>query len=513
MNAPTEPETADRDALSLSELKRNVGRFFFAEEVAYGPAAARIMVAAPMLYEAVCRWPHARELYSTDGAPAAVWNSYGLPNALPELPGWAAVGLFSLYVFALVTALLGWKARTSCALAAAGCFYFCSLDSLGSLTKYTVLATHLLALLSLADCGAVWSVDASAARRAAAARGERWEPRRSPAWPRRLIQLLIGCVYFGAAFTKLHMQDFFNGDQMTYWMVTNVNRVHPLGPFMAENPVMLQIGAYATCLWEITFILMAWRGWGRRIWLTMGVGFHLMTTFALGLYLFPVISWAAYWAFLSDRDVAAFGARWAAFRASRPRLANLAPKFGAPPAPHPFVARWGYLLAAPAIVLVGMGAEHRLDPYQKRGPDGPLPLRRVDPALVRAMTAPHRPPRVRDMVWDFDLGRRLVGENLLGRDEAFGRGENLLAQAWLSPPHDDVVLECALCYADEGGGADGGGGRGPVVARQQAALSRDQSRYAFSWSLDESLEPGRYRMTLLVDGVRAADEDFTLTVE
>ncbi len=514
--APDPANAAAADGLTLSGLKRNVARFFFDQEVPYGAAAARIAIALPMLFEAFGRWSHARELYSADGAPSSLWHTYGVPNALPELPGWAAVGLYTLYVFALVTTLIGWKARTSCALAAAGCFYFCSLDATGSLTKYTVVATHLLGLLALSGCGNAWSVDARAAKRAAEANGETWEPRRCAAWPRRLMQLMIGIVYFGAAFTKMHMSSFFNGDQMTYWMVTNVNRVHPLGPLMANHPLLLQAGGYATCLWELTFVMLAWRGWGRRIWLTAGVFFHLGTTLSLGLYIFPLVSWAAYWAFLSEADVIAFRQRRArltgALTANWPRLASVIgslwpPKFGSLPAAPAAATRWGYLVAAPLIAIVGMGAEYRMDPYGERGPDGPLPLKTIDPALVRAMTAPYRPPRPVDLLWDFDLGRMVAGGNLLGRSDSFSQSEAVLAQAWLSPPHDDAVLRCVLRYAD------GPDGAGPVVARQNGVMTREQSRFLFTWGLDKSVQPGPYRMSLMIDGVHVADEFFTVTAD
>ncbi|QDT16102.1 HTTM domain-containing protein [Alienimonas californiensis] len=510
--AESAPAAPAPDSPSLAELKRSIGRFFFAEEVPYGAAAVRIALALPILHDAVKRWPHARELYSADGAPAALWHTYGLPNVLPELPGGAAVALYSLYFFALVAALVGWKARTSCALAAAGCFYFGGLDATGTLNKYLVVATHLFVLLSLSRCGAVWSVDARLARRAAAARGEAWTPQRAPAWPRRLMQFLIGGVYFGAAFTKIHTPEFFNAEQMTYWMVTNVNGVHPLGPLLAVNPVLLQVGAYSTCLWEITFLMMAWRGWGRRIWLPLGCMFHLMTTLSLGLFIFPLVSVSAYGAFLNERDVAAFRQRWASLcetvQTRRPELARTLrslwpPRLGLPAVPSSAL-RWGYLVAAPLVAVIGMGAEYQLDPYGERGADGPLPLKAIDPALVRSMTAPHRPPRPADLLWDFDLGRQLIGGHLVGRSDEFDCTGAILAQAWLSPPHDDVVLECVLHHAD------GEGGAGPAITRQSGVLTREQARYTFIWALDECLMPGPYRMTLKIDGVPVADEFFTI---
>ena len=495
---------ADPDPLTFAGLKDRVGRFFFAREVPYGIAVARIALPVPLLYDAVLRWPHARELYSADGAPAALWHTYGWPNALPELPGWAAVGLFTLYVLALVCALVGWKSRLNCGLAAAGCFYFCSLDGIGSLNKYTAIATHLFALLALSRCGAVWSLDAAAARRRAAARGEEWSPGRFPAWPRRLIQLHIGLVYFGAAFTKLHTPDFFTGDQMTYWMATHLNRPHPLGGTMLTYPVLLQLGAYATCCWELTFLFLAWSGWGRRVMLTLGVKFHLMTTLTLGLFLFPQVCWAAYWAYLNEDDVAAFGRRWARAKAKFPRLGSVRfPRLALPAG----AVRWGYLAVAPAVVLIGMGAEHRADPYDARGPGGRPALKPVDANLVRAMTAPHRPPRAVDLLWNFEVGTTLVGQNLAGRADAFDRGTEIIAQAWLSPPHDDAVLECAFAHADPDGSV------GPAIERQKSVLPREQSRYGFVWGLDPSLEPGEYYVTLAIDGTPVAARRFAVRAD
>ena len=477
-------------------LPSRVRAFFFAGEVPYGLAAARIALPVPLLYDAVLRWPHARELYSADGAPAALWHTYGFPNALPELPGWAAVALYSLYVLALVCTLVGWKSRTNAALCAAGLFYFCGLDGIGSLNKYTVIATHLMTLLAVGRCGEVWSVDAAARRRAA---GGVAAPRRFPAWPRRLVQLHIGLVYFGAAFTKLHTADFFTGDQMVYWMATHVNRFHPLGPVMVEYPLLLQIGAYATCVWELTFLFLAWNGWGRRVMLALGVKFHLMTTLTLGLFLFPQVCWAAYWGFLNEKDVAAFSARLARWRAALPPRPAAA---GFPPA----ATRWGYLALAPAVMVAGMGAEHALDPYDARDPAGRPTLPVVDDALVRAMTAPHRPARTRDLLWDFDLGTLLVGENLVGRGGEFGNAGTVLAQAWLAPPHGDAVLDCAIALDDAGS-------PGAAINRRRAVLTRERARTVFTFTLDGSLPAGEYWMTLAVDGEPIAAKPFRLTAD
>ena len=103
-----------------------------------------------------------------------------------------------LLVVFLVTTSIGWWTRFS----VIGCLvlytYLNMLDCLSTFTKYSVIASHMLLLLSFSKCGAVWSVDAWLARRRQPAQ---IEPPRFPAWPRRLMQLLIGFVYLVAAIT------------------------------------------------------------------------------------------------------------------------------------------------------------------------------------------------------------------------------------------------------------------------------------------------------------------------
>ena len=489
---------------SLHKLSADVGRFFLREEAPYGVALARMLLAVPLMFETVTRWPHVRELYSSDGAPAPVYHSYGFPSPVPELPGWAAVAGFSLLIFALLGVLAGWRTRLSCALSAGLWFYFSALDSTATLNKYSVIALHLMALLALSDCGRVWSLDALLARRrraaAAAAAGEEPAPApvfRGPAWPRRLIQLHIGLVYLGAAFTKMQTPDFFSGDQTLYWMLTHVNRPHPLGPFMVHNPILLVIGGYATCVWEVAFLFTGWRGWGKRVMLSLGVGFHLMTTLTLGLFLFPLVCFSAYLAWVDEDTVAAAGRgisrirRWWGERFAAPRVAL-------PGVPTP-VLRWGYLAAAPLVMLAGTGAEHRLDPYGERGPDGPLPLAELDPTLVRIMTAPGERVRPTDALFGFEVGTSLVAGHVVDRRDAFRIGETVLVQASLCPPHGDVVLICDLCDAD-----------GRAIEHSTLLAPREQPRHQFEWVLDDTLPPGEYRFRLRIEGRPAAVRRFTL---
>ena len=161
--------------------------------------------------------------------------------------------------------------------------------------------------------------------------------------------------------------------------------------------------------------------------------------------------------------------------------------------------RWGYLACAPLVVLLGMGAEHAADPYRERAPSGRAALPTADPAVVRAMLGPHRPPRAKDMLWNFEIGDTLVGQTVMGRYGTFDRGGTIFAQAWVAPPHGDLVLECVFGHPD-----------GPAIDRQKAVLPREQARYSFPWTLDPSLEPGEYRLVLALDGTPVASKTFTV---
>ena len=61
----------------------------------------------------------------------------------------------------------------------------------------------------------------------------------SSVWPLRLVQLLIGLIYFGAALTKMHTGGFLSGDQICYWLLTNINNDNPLGKLLAVYPAVI----------------------------------------------------------------------------------------------------------------------------------------------------------------------------------------------------------------------------------------------------------------------------------
>ena len=209
-----------------------IQRFFFAEEVPYGMALARIILPFVVLFDVVPRWPYARELYSSDGAPAPLADNFGQFQWLPEFSGGVAVALYTVFLVLMVTACIGWCTRFSLLVLAPLYGYFGMIDCMSTVTKYLVISTHFMLLLGVSSCGAVWSVDAWLKRRSQPAwptLGERHTELRCPIWPQRLIQLLLGIIYLGAVPTKMHTPVFFSGDQLTYWMMTHINFDHTLG--------------------------------------------------------------------------------------------------------------------------------------------------------------------------------------------------------------------------------------------------------------------------------------------
>jgi hypothetical protein len=482
--------TADRPA---AELRRKLGEFFFATEVPYGLAVVRILLPLVLFIDLLKRWPFVREIFSSDGATAPLWITYGMRSPLPEFPGAVAVGLFTLLLAALLASSLGWMSRASLAISTVLYVYFTSLDAIGTITKYTVIASHVLLLLSLSRCGAVWSLDALR---------KGGSPPRSAVWPRRLMQLLLCATYLGAAMTKIHTPAYFNGDQMMWWILTHVNGRHPLGEPLAYFPALLVVGAYAAILWEILFPFLSWKGWARGVMLALGVGFHIATWIMLGLDIFPCVVISSYFCFANERDAHRFDRfvhRWA-IRLSVPLREAESHVRGMIPVRYLGPVAFVGLLWA--ISLGGVSAERVYDPYGERRAGGPLPLRKIDNDTVRTMLAGMEPLRTSDKIFAFEVGNRLFSDALIGRKRVFQKGETLIAQCFAAPPHGDLYVECNLH-----------GGDGRIIERRGLILVREMNRLNFNYALCDTVAPGEYELVLKVAGAEIAHRKFTVEGE
>ena len=502
-----------------ARMWERVQNFFFAREVPYGLALVRISLPLVLLVDIVRRWPWARELYSTDGATAPLAQNFGYPGLLPEFSGPVAVGLFSILALLLATSSIGWCTRFSLLASTGLYFYFTMLDCLSTVSKYTVISTHLLLLLGLSHCGDLWSVDGWLATRRAAREGAPPPDLRSPIWTQRLMQILFGMVYFGAAITKLHTPTFFSGDQVVYWMMTYINNEHPLGDYLSQYPLIVSASCFVTFLWEIVFVFTVFH---RRVrWYVLGIGtfFHIMTVFTLGLIIFPIVIVASYLVFLDEGDVAAM-LRWNPLRRFAGRFA-LPPGPFAEAAPGPAVAPrfagWNLAsIGAMAVTLIlaavlGAEAEYLTDHYKMRGPGGPLTLQELPPERVAELLTTDSPMREVDKLLAFELGTTLIGEHLADHRRDFRQGEKLVAHVTLSQPHEDMWLDCILSECAPGETDDEGRPvPGRLVAKIGQAVLRDAIRGNFFFLLDETLDPGEYFLRLRSGKEEIARKRFTV---
>jgi hypothetical protein len=489
-------------------LRERVHEFFFAEETPFGLAILRILISIACLLVTVPRWIYSRELYSLDGAPAPLADSYGFFDFLPIPSGGVAVALMTLLTFVCVTACIGWCTRISMVIAAVLYTYLNLLDSLSTMTKYSVITSHVLFLLSVSECGAVWSVDSWLQRRRLGLPKPRTlaDYPKFAAWPRRLAQILIGVVYLGASLTKMHTPAYFSGDQLLHWMMTNVNNANPIGEWMTLFPQMLVLFAYLGIIWEVLFLFLSWNGWGRLCMLSLGVLFHVMTTLTLGLYLFPITCISIYFSFLNSDDVVACAARWR--RLKRSHLATswgtrLAATLSWPRAAWgtleswlPSGQRWSpttsvgmFGLIALSVTLGAVQMEYRLDPYGMRRNDGPHVLRELDEARIKEMFVGDQKLREYDKYLAFDLGTDMFGGMVTRQKETFRHGETIIAQCTLSPPHEDMWVECNLHDA-----------KNVLLDRVGQVVVRSQLRGNFAYRACEALSPGDYYLVLKTGG-------------
>lgn len=467
--------------------REQVQGFFFTKEVPYGLALTRICLPLVLFVMMFRRWFYARELYSTDGATSQLGVGYaGYGNYLPEFGPTIAVALCTILMVALLAAMVGWCTRTSLIVANVIFTYFCQLDSITTMTKYTVIATHVLLLLTVSPCGQLWSVDAWLERRRRATLGL---PEAAPplfdCWPRRLIQILIAVVYFGAGITKLHTPTFFSGDQLQYWMQTHVNYRHPIGEVLSIYPIFLVASAYMVVTWELVFPFLCWRGWQRPVVLAFGCAFHVMTCITLGLFFFPLVCYCTYFSYLSEAEYRAIGQKLALWW---PRGRKLIEPISAIGSRLPVLGQWQSRAALAGIVatlcVIGVEAEAQMDLYQMNGPQGPLPLKEIDPEVARIMISPTAPMRDIDKFYAVDMGTIYCAGLILDRRSDFYPGQTIQVQCSLLPPHEDMVIECY--FVDE---------MNHILERMQTIALREHPRAQFTYALGDT-EPGEYAMVI-----------------
>jgi hypothetical protein len=473
--------------------------FFYADEVPYGLALMRILVSISLLFAMVPRWPYARELYSSDGATSPIWQIYGHAPLFPEPSGDLAVAIHTVLILALVTSCVGWCTRFSLILATFSYLMLNSLDTMGTMNKYSVIASHLVFLLCFSQCGAIWSLDnwfrRSRLKRSGVPAELADQPLRSAAWPRRLLQLFVGTVYIGAALTKVKIPAYFTGEQLQTWMITNYNMPNPLGRFFAPYPAVLTAFGLVALVWECAFIFLAWRGITRIVMLAIGSTFHIMTLLTLGLWLFPMICISSYLSFVNESDIA-----WAnsTFARWRERGSGLTAMIGrlfrqrewrVLPA---FREGWANAVFGAVVLTVasgGVAVEHKLDRYGLRRPEGPYALKELDPNYVAQVLRPSERIRHQDKVLLFDIGSKVIAGAVVDRRTQYRQGELMKAECDLIPPHEDLWLTCEVHDADHG-----------LIDTTGCTISCDSMRAIFDYTIGDSMPAGSYSLVLKIGG-------------
>ncbi len=476
-------------------IRESLNRFFFEEQVPFGAALTRMFLPLAALLPMLMRFPRVRELYSTDGTPVQMFELFGNGEFLPVLPPGAATMLYSLMLFSMACAIIGWNTRLSLAVGTSLYCYFNLLDGVGTMTKYSVIASHLLLLLTLSPCGKVWSVDEWLRKRKS---GESTRiPQAYPVWATRLMQLLFAFIYFGAAITKIQTEAFFSGEQMRYWMLSNWNYENPVGELVAMWTPILLVSAYLTVVWEILFGFLVWNPRLRLIMLGAGAMFHLGTWLLLGLYIFPAICLSGYLAFAQPQDVFRVR-RWLRSLRIRPSL----PAISASRVPSLLPAGVTWVICAGIFALTAMEAEVRLDLYGMNSPSGPMPLQELDREHAMQLIGSETPLREKDKFFSFHVGSVAVGGQLANRRDSFEFGETLLAECNLNPPHEDMWVECVLEDDEQ-----------HVLDTTGQVITREQLRGHFYYRLGSRLTPGSYNLVLRSAGEEITRRSFTLSGE
>lgn len=481
---------ADCDQNGSTSMNRSaVANWFYRRETPYALALVRILFPLVMLVAVLPRLPYVRELYSSDGSPSPFWEIYDTFERFPIPSPALAISLYMAMVFLLITTCLGWKTRLSLCGLMFLIPYFGMLDTLGTLTKYTVLATHICLILALSECGSVWSID-SRSRTDAATSGT---APRCEVWPQRLLQLLIGVVYLGAAATKIHTAGFFSGEQMYFWMLTNTNYANPLGEWLSQYPAIVAVIGYVTALWEVLFIFLVWQHPWRRIMLGLGVVFHVMTFFLLGLLVFPLLYLALYCSFLSEADARRVG----------DFAGSLVPHRGWTGVGRRSVLRlatWPTFAGLLVLLsVVGVAAERQLDVYGERSGEGPVELKPLPEDVVAEILRNDLHLDLADQVYRLDVGTTTMAGYVVDPRSTFEPGEKLFVQARLLPVRSDMWIEYELRNS-----------RGQIESRDGMLVPREDAAANFSVPLSRRLTPGAYTLRILLNGNPVQDKQLRI---
>lgn len=474
--------------MSLAATKKSIfdalNRFFFAQETPFGLALVRIFLPIACGIPMFVRFMHVRELYTSDGSPVQMYELFGHGPVLPAFAPNIAVPMYSLMLACFIFTIVGFKTRVSSWIATVLYIYFNFMDGVGTMTKYSAIASHLLLLIAVSDAGAIWSVDAFLKKRNSDAPAG--PPVRVSIWPMRLMQIMFAHVYFGAAITKVQTDSFFSGEQMRYWMLSNWNYENPVGEVIAMWSPMLLVSAYMAVVWEMAFPFLAWRPKARLFALALGIFFHFMTWLTLGLYIFPAICVSGYFAFMNERDFIAVRKFFSRIGIARyVKLPVTAGRRALAMVPGSMPAGIVWLCIGAVLTIGATEFELQTDIYGRNTAEGGYRLQPLNQHVASTMIAGKQAIREKDKFFSFEIGTLTVGNQLANRKKDFEFGDTMIAQANLNPPHEDMWVECLLQDED-----------GRTIEQFGQFVTREMLRANFIYKFGNKLVAGDYNMVL-----------------
>jgi hypothetical protein len=211
-----------------------------------------------------------------------------------------------------------------------------------------------------------------------------------------------------------------------------------------------------------------------------------------------------YFAFVEERDVARC-ASWLKRVARRFRQdgAPARTTAWAPPGwMGPAQSATAFALFLATVIVIGVEAEYRRDPFGERRAGGPLPLVPLPQEQVDRLYSTSRAVHPQDKLFALDLGSVALGGVVADQRKAFRSGEQAIVQCSLLPPHEDMWVEFNLHDAS-----------GSIIQRHGQVAPREVFRSSHVLKLDGELAAGDYDVVLRFDGQEVARKRFTLLPE
>ncbi len=176
----------------------------------------------------------------------------------PRLSPMSALLLTLLWINAAILFAVGWRVRYSGILLTL-VMATALLSDQRAYSNHLYLLTLLIALLTLADSGAMWSVDAWRSGSRATV----------PGWPILLIKLQVSIVYLFAGLTKIHPA-WLSGAVLAAYLPETTRDLLPL----AWQSVIIQSLAWLSIGVELFLAVALWLPRLRWLALVVGIGLH-----------------------------------------------------------------------------------------------------------------------------------------------------------------------------------------------------------------------------------------------